>query len=130
MGASGAGPWQYTITDTIKSKGFEIVGVGSVPLDEDLSLIGKFGLLHWTVTGSGALTGTPPAGAGFAMPTPATYGASDSGNSAIVGLGVKVKVGEKFVARAEYEATPASIGTAATGQTKLQIFSASLLYLF
>jgi hypothetical protein len=62
MGASGAGPWLYTITDTIKSKGFEFVGVGLVPLDEDLSLIGKFGLLHWTVTGSGALTGNPPAG--------------------------------------------------------------------
>jgi hypothetical protein len=129
MGPSVAGPWQYTITDTIKSKGFEIVGVGSLPLDEDLSLIGKFGLLHWTVTGSGALTGTPPAGAVF-WPTPATYGASDSGNSAIVGLGLKFKVGEKFVARAEYEATPANIGTYATGQTKLQIFSASLLYLF
>jgi hypothetical protein len=64
------------------------------------------------------------------MPTPATYGASDTGNSAIVGLGLKFRLGEKFVARGEYEATPTKIGAAATGQTKLQIFSASLLYLF
>lgn len=124
------GPWQYTVNDTIKSKGFEFVGVGTIPLDEDLSLLGKFGLLHWTVTGSGALSGAVPAGYTTLMPVPAVYGATDTGNSAIVGIGLKFKLGEKFVARGEYEATPAKIGTAATGQTKLQIFSASLLYLF
>jgi OmpA-OmpF porin, OOP family len=128
----------YSYTDTLKSKGIKFAGIVSVPLGKRLSLLGKFGLLHWTANGNSTLTtaGFPP-GAFNIYPATGSFGghafgnniASESGDSPMYGFGLKYEINEQLAARGEFEIAH-QIGTTVTGQYNYMVYSASLLYKF
>jgi hypothetical protein len=128
----------YAYTEIIKSKGFQFASVGSVPLGKGLFLLGKLGMMHWTVSGSTLLSVAGfPAGTVNFYPTNGAIGlhgfvsnnASDSGNSPVLGFGLKYEIGEQFAVRGEFEVAP-KIGSAATGKYDYKIYSTSLIYKF
>ena len=74
------------VTVTAEAKGFELVGVGTVPLNQKFSLFGKLGFFRWDVDASAPGVST-----------------SESGTDLTYGFGVKYDFTTKFAVRGYWQ---------------------------
>jgi OOP family OmpA-OmpF porin len=113
-GGSGSGTWEANRTWTL-------AGTGTLPITDQLSLTGKAGAayskaeLDYSATGAGG-----------------TFGISQSASHTepVVGLGLKYDLDRHLALRGEWEHFKDVGDTATTGQSDINVWSASLQYRF
>jgi OmpA-OmpF porin, OOP family len=123
-GAAGTAELDYKVS------GIALSGIGSLPLTQDFSLLGRLGMFASTAklslaSASGPIA-TNLAAAGI------TVGSSDSASATtlIYGAGVQYDFTKNISARIEYE-NYGEVGTSAdTGRATVSLISASLMFLF
>jgi OOP family OmpA-OmpF porin len=93
---------------TLKTKGFELAGVGMLPIGDRFSLLARGGLFHWQVDA----TGSPNA----------------SGTDLTFGLGLKFDFTRDFSIRAEWQRYKDVGDSNTTGQGDIDFIGASLVY--
>ena len=99
---------------TIGTKGFELTGIGMLPIGDRFSVLARAGLFHWNVDakdGSG-LVGS----------------ASASGTDLTFGFGVKFDFTKDFAIRGEWQRYKDVGDVNTTGQSDVDFIGASLVY--
>lgn len=110
--ASGAGG-----TTTTELKGFELSGVGSLPLGARFSLFGKFGVFRWNLEQSSAGTG-------------GNFSQSKTGTDVTYGFGMRFNLTNSFALRAQYQRYR-DIGDGTTGgKSEFDAISAAAIFSF
>jgi OOP family OmpA-OmpF porin len=99
---------------TIGSKGFELTGVGMLPINERFSVLAKAGLFHWNVD---AKDGTGLVGS-----------VSASGTDLTFGFGLKFDFTKDFAIRGEWQRYKDVGDVNTTGQADVDFIGASLVY--
>lgn len=145
---SGAiGGTASTIDDTIKAKGLKAAVVGTLPVGNGFSVLGRAGLFHWSVSdninGTGAVTVTSAAlnraaagggpgggGGGGGGGVTVCCNTSKDGNKVHFGVGVQYDVDEDIAVRAEFERYRDVGDQATTGQSDVDLLSVSVIYHF
>jgi opacity protein-like surface antigen len=108
------------VNGNVSSKALELVGVGSMPLMQELSLYAKLGIYH----------GSTDSSASAAVPGFATSGSASGTNTDFtVGFGVQVSILRNLAARAEWQKYN-DVGSNNTGKTDIDVLSAAVLYRF
>lgn len=105
----------------IKASGFNIAGIGVLPLDNNFSLFGKLGTINAKVKASVSATG--PGGA-------ASGSASDTEWSPNYGLGVMYNLSPKMAIRAEWERFDKLGDKNKTGEGDVDLWSVGLRFSF
>ena len=95
------------VNGNVSSKALELVGVGSMPLMQELSLYAKLGIYHGSTDSSATGTNT----------------------DFTVGFGVQVSILRNLAARAEWQKYN-DVGSNNTGKTDIDALSAAVLYRF
>jgi OmpA-OmpF porin, OOP family len=108
------------VNATAKATAWELVGVGSWPVGNRLSLLGKLGAYYGTVDESA--TGSVP---GFA----ATFTAKDSNTGFTFGFGGRFDITEHLAARAEWQRY-SRMGGDNTGKSDVDVLGIALLWKF
>lgn len=124
----------YTYSDTIRIKGFRFASIGSIPVGKDFFVLGKLGFLHWSaneesiVTGSGFPPGIidlyPTTGSPGERPF-ISYSKKDSGNTPLLGVGLKYEINEQFALRFDAE-----MALRAYSKYDYRIYNSSIIYKF
>lgn len=83
--------------DSWKASGFGVSGLGILPINNSISLFGKFGLIYWNMQYQWTLNDMVP------PPDSISLSDSASGLSPLFGVGAKFDFSEWFGIRAEYE---------------------------
>jgi OOP family OmpA-OmpF porin len=99
---------------TIGTKGFELTGIGMLPIGDRFSVLAKAGLFHWNVD---AKDGTGLVGS-----------ASASGTDLTFGFGVKFDFTKDFAIRGEWQRYKDVGDMNTTGQGDVDFIGASLVY--
>lgn len=109
------------ISANAKAKGWELLGVGTIPVTDQLGIYGKIGAFRWDVdvTATAAL---PPA---FAI---ASAGAT--GTDLTYGVGVKFDFTRNIGARLEWQRYDNLGDSATTGRENVNLFSAGVVVKF
>jgi OOP family OmpA-OmpF porin len=108
------------VNGNVSAKALELVGVGSMPLMQELSLYAKLGIYH----------GSTDSSASAAVPGFATSGSASGTNTDFtVGFGVQVSILRNLAARAEWQKYN-DVGSNNTGKTDIDVLSAAVLYRF
>jgi OOP family OmpA-OmpF porin len=105
----------------IKGKGWEFLGVGTIPFTDKISGYGKLGLVRWEVDAfaSAALGGRTAVGS-----------ASDNGTSATYGLGLKYDFTKNVGARMEWQRYSNIGNDSTTGQGDVDLYSVGVVFKF
>jgi OmpA-OmpF porin, OOP family len=108
------------VNGNVKAKAWELVGIGAMPLMQELALYAKLGIYHAKTdsTASAAVPGFSTSGS-----------ASNTNSNFTVGFGVQVNVTRNFAARAEWQKYN-DVGGNDTGKTDIDLLTAALLYRF
>jgi OOP family OmpA-OmpF porin len=117
--ASAAGVIAGTaVSAEVKAKGWEFLGVGTLPFTDKLSGYAKLGLVKWDVDAfaSAALVGA--------------VSSSDSGTSATYGLGLKYDFTKNVGARMEWQRYSNIGNDATTGQGDVNLYSVGIVIKF
>jgi OmpA-OmpF porin, OOP family len=101
----------------ISAKGWEFVGVGSIPFSQQVSAYAKAGAYRWRVRGT------------VAVPGLGTASASDSGTDFTYGVGLRFDFTKNVGARLEWQRYN-DVGTATTGEGDLNLWSLGVLVKF
>jgi OOP family OmpA-OmpF porin len=112
-GSAGAIPFSAGIS----AKGWEFVGVGSIPVSEQFSAYAKAGAYRWRVRGTVAATGL------------GTASANDSGTDFTYGLGLRFDFTKNVGARLEWQRYN-DVGSSNTGEGDLNLWSLGVLVKF
>jgi OOP family OmpA-OmpF porin len=109
------------VNGEIKGKGWEFLGVGTIPFTGNLSGYGKLGLVRWDVDAfaSAALGGNIAVG-----------NASDKGTSATYGLGLKYDFTKNVGARLEWQRYNNIGNDSTTGQGDVDLYSVGIVFKF
>jgi OmpA-OmpF porin, OOP family len=99
---------------TIGTKGFELTGIGMLPLGDRFSLLARAGLFHWNVD---AKDGTGLIGSATASGTDLTFG-----------FGAKFDFTKDFAIRGEWQRYKDVGDSNTTGQGDIDFIGASLVY--
>jgi OOP family OmpA-OmpF porin len=110
-----------TLSGNIRMRGLSLDAVGTLPLGERLSLLGRIGMAHTRTRGSFASTGA------VTMPYPATR-TSDSSVGLKLGLGAAWRLNDAWSVRGEVERFRVSDTVGNKGHVDL--FSVGLVYRF
>lgn len=105
--------------DSWKASGFGVSGLGMLPINNSISLFGKFGLIYWDMRYQWTLNDL--------VPPPIIFILSDSarGLSPLFGVGAKFDFSEQFGIRLEYERYLNIGKESATGQFDIDLISVS-----
>ena len=120
--ASAAGVIAGTaVSAEVKAKGWEFLGVGTIPFTDKLSGYGKLGLVKWDVDAysSAALGGSI-----------ATGSSSDDGTAATYGLGLKYDFAKNVGTRLEWQRYSNIGNDATTGQGDVNLYSVGIVIKF
>ena len=101
----------------IKAKGFELLAVGTFPLNEQFSLYGKLGFYRWDVDASASGPG-------------GSFSDSATGTDLTYALGVQYNFTKKFGVRAQYQQYKDAGDDATTGQGDINVISVGVVYKF
>lgn len=104
------------VTGSQKPKAFELVGVGTLPLGNNVSVYGKLGVAMWEVDVSA------PAAAGVA--------ANTDGTDLTYGLGLKYDFTKNIGARLEWQRYDNAGKSANTGESDIDLFSVGVVFKF
>lgn len=108
------------VNGDLKSKAWELVGVGAMPLMQEVSLYAKLGLYH----------GKTDSRASAAVPGFFTSGsASDNNTNFTVGFGAQLAIMRNLAARAKWQKYN-DVGGNKTGKTDIDVLNAAVLYRF
>lgn len=110
------------VSATAKAKGWEFLGVGTLPIADKFSVYGKAGLFRWDVDVSA--TGVVP---GFA---PVAVGASDKGTDFTYGIGLKYDFTKSIGARVEWQRYKDVGNDATTGKSDVDLLSLGIVFKF
>ena len=106
-----------SLTASAEAWGITAHAVGSIPIWQGLSLIGRLGAVFWDSEVSGTIGGIPAE-------------ASDDGISLAAGVGVQWMFGRNFGLRAEYELFDGIGDDSTTGETDIYVLSAGIVFKF
>jgi len=101
---------------TIESKGIELLGVGTYPINQQFSIFGKLGFFRWDVD---ANDGTGLVGS-----------VSDSGTDLTFGFGVKYNFTKNVALRAEWQRYTDVGETNTTGMADVDVLGVSVIIKF
>ena len=108
------------VNGELKSKAWELVGIGAWPLMQELSLYAKLGIYH----------GKTDSTASASVPGFSTSGnASNTNTDFTVGFGAQVNIMRNLAARAEWQKYN-DVGGNNTGKTDIDLLTAAVLYRF
>lgn len=107
---------------TAKAKGWELLGVGTLPFSDKFSAYGKAGLFRWDADVSA--TAVIP---GFA---PAAVSASDNGTDVTFGLGLKYDHTKNIGVRLEWQRYKDVGNDATTGKSDVDLLSVGIVFKF
>lgn len=110
-----------TVSTSTKAKGWEVLGVGTLPIADKFSAYGKLGFFRWDVDFS-ATVAIP----GFA----AVASASETGTDLTYGLGLKYDLTKNVGARLEWQRYNDLGNSATTGKSDVDLFSLGIVYKF
>jgi OOP family OmpA-OmpF porin len=115
-------PGPGTASGSDKAKGFSFDAVGTLPINEQFGLIGRIGVLAWTLDASTNAAQTN------AVPT-LSVSESDkaTGTGLDFGVGVKYDFDKNIGVRAEFQRFK-SIGNDTTGKSDIDLISVGILY--
>jgi OOP family OmpA-OmpF porin len=102
-------------------KGWELLGVGTLPIANNFSALFKLGIFRWDVDVSGV--GTVP---GFS----AAAAASETGTDITFGLGLKYDFTRNIAARLEWQRYDSVGNSATTGKSDVDLFSLGVVFKF
>jgi OOP family OmpA-OmpF porin len=105
------------VTGSVEGTGITAHAVGSIPIWNGLSLIGRIGAVFWDAEASLTSGAT-------------TLEASDDGISLAVGAGVQWMFGRNFGLRAEYELFDGIGDDSTTGESDIHVISAGIVFKF
>jgi len=105
------------VNAAISAKGWEFVGVASLPMTEQFSAYAKAGAFRWRVRGSVAVPGLGSASA------------SDSGTDLTYGVGLRFDFTKALGARLEWQRYN-DVGSSNTGQGDLNLWSLGIVVKF
>jgi OOP family OmpA-OmpF porin len=100
-----------------KAKGFELLGVGTLPLNEQFALYAKAGLFRWDVDTSVTAAGI-------------TAAIGDKGTDFTFGVGVKYNLTRNAAVRFEFQRYNDVGNDATTGQSNVNVWSLGLQFRF
>jgi len=100
-------------TATIEAKGFELVGVGTLPINQQFSLFGKLGFFRWDLDASAP---------GVSI--------SESGMDLTYGFGVKYDFTKNFAVRAYWQQYKDVGDEATTGTSDVEVIGLSAVFKF
>ena len=107
--ASGSG-----INAELKAKGFELLAVGTFPINEQFSVYGKLGLFAWDVDASASGFGSE----------------SETGTDVTYALGVQYNFTKKFGVRAQYQQYKDVGKDDTTGKSDVDVISVGVVFKF
>ena len=109
-------------TAAVKADGWDLSGVGTLPLSDRWALFGKLGLAYATVNTNYSINAD-----GIGQ----QYSSSASGNNwgTVYGLGATYNFNRYLSLRGEYELYN-QLGTSATGKSNVNVFSVGAMYKF
>jgi OOP family OmpA-OmpF porin len=115
-----------TLSGSDKASGFSLDAVGTLPLGEGFGLLARLGLFAWK------LDATATASGGGLFPPGSTRSSSDSptGTSVDFGVGAKYDFNDVAGVRVEWQRFKNIGDSSTTGQSDIDLISASLLYRF
>ena len=113
-------PVEFTANASDRATGFSLDAVGTLPIRARFGLIGRVGLVVWSLDASADVAGGGVSRSTSQKPT---------GTSAGFGAGVNYDFEKKVGARAEFQRF-AKIGDDSTGKSDVDLISASLIYRF
>jgi OOP family OmpA-OmpF porin len=105
------------ITGSAEAWGVTAHAVGSIPIFQGFSLIGRIGAVYWDAEASATSGGT-------------TLTESDDGISLAYGAGVQWMFGRNFGLRAEYEVFDGIGDDSTTGESDIHVISAGIVFKF
>jgi OmpA-OmpF porin, OOP family len=105
------------VNAAISAKGWELVGVGSIPFTDQFSAYAKAGAFRWRVRGSVAVPGVGSASA------------NDSGTDFTYGVGLRFDFTKVVGARLEWQRYN-DVGSSNTGQGDLNLLTLGILVKF
>ncbi len=106
------------VSADIKAKGFELLGVGTLPLADKFSAYGKLGFFRWDVDASarvGAVT---------------IDSASENGTDLTYGIGVKYDFAKNMGVRLEWQRYKDLGNEATTGKSDVDLLSIGIVFKF
>lgn len=110
-----------TVSDSIKAKGLEVLGVGTLPIADKFSAYGKLGFFRWDVDMT--LTETYP---NYSI----AYSVSDSGTDLTYGLGLKYDFAKNIGARLEWQRYKDLGNPETTGKSDVDLISLGIVFKF
>ena len=110
------------VSATAKAKGWEFLGVGTLPIADKFSAYGKAGLFRWDLDVSA--TGVVP---GFA---PVAVSTSDKGTDFTFGIGLKYDFTKSIGARVEWQRYKDIGNDATTGKSDVDLLSVGVVFKF
>jgi OOP family OmpA-OmpF porin len=110
-----------TVSADAKVKGFEVLGVGTLPIANNFSAYGKLGFFRWDldVSATGVISGFS-----------ATVSASETGTDFTFGLGLKYDFAKNIGARLEWQRYNDIGKESTTGKSDADLFSLGIVFKF
>lgn len=105
-------------TASISAKGWELVGVGSIPLGEQFSVYGKAGLYRTRLKGT------------FVVPGVGSASANDTENDFTYGVGVRYNFTKQTGARLEWQRFDNVGSSAVGGKSDIDMWSLGIVFKF
>ena len=109
--ASGLG-----LKETIKVKGFELLGVGTFPINPQFEVYGKLGFFRWDLNDS--------------CPSCGVADTNETGTDLTYGLGVKYNFTKNWGVRAQYQRYKDIGNDATTGKSDVDVLSVGVVFKF
>ena len=106
-----------TTTGEAKVNGFTLAGTGTLPINEMFSVFGKLGFIRYDLKVSGASPGI-------------TFSADDKRSTLMYGFGGQYNVTDQIGIRAEWELFKNVGDSSTTGQSDIDLLSASIVFKF
>lgn len=116
--ASGTAPGLGSVSAEVKANAWDLVLVGIVPVAESFSVFGKAGLALWDVDSSATISGVGSASV------------SDDGTDFTFGIGAQYNFTKNVGARIEWQRYNDVGDSNTTGKSDVDVFSASVLFMF
>ena len=105
------------VTVSEKAKGFELLGVGTLPLADKFSAYGKLGFFRWDVDASATIGGL-------------SASLSENGTDLTYGIGLKYDFAKNIGARLEWQRYKDLGNNATTGKSDVDLVSIGIVFKF
>ena len=115
---SGSAPTFGALSDNWKATGINVSAVGTWPLTNEFSLLGRVGLTRWSVDDNFSTTLTGPGSA------------KENGIDPSLGFGAQYAFTRQLVGRVEYEVFTNVGVEATTGKSDIDVLSIGVVYKF